>query len=154
MNQMALNDSQAAHIQSKYGIDEWEYEAILREQNHKCGACGTSEAGGKSRNFVVDHCHKTGIIRGLLCHKCNVGFGLLGDSWEELHDRAQYLLPYRHYYKPVKVYVIKCTTRNFQLRYREKNNNRLRNVSSGTRDPVKAEKKRVELQDLLNGESR
>lgn len=40
---------------------------------------------------VVDHCHETGTIRGVLCQKCNVGIGQLGDNLEGLQKAIQYL---------------------------------------------------------------
>lgn len=47
-----------------------EYERLLVEQKHCCALCGKHQSAMKT-NFHVDHCHDTGIVRGLLCDFCN-----------------------------------------------------------------------------------
>lgn len=47
---------------------------MLDAQGGGCGICGTIV------DLVVDHCHYTGEVRGILCRKCNSGIGLLSDS--------------------------------------------------------------------------
>ena len=51
----------------------------------RCTCCGTSS------EVVIDHCHDTLAFRGWLCHKCNVGIGLLGDTVEGTQKAVQYL---------------------------------------------------------------
>ena len=64
---------------------------ILKKQNNSCAICGTKKPGGHG-TFVVDHCHKTSKIRGLLCNHCNTGLGKLGDNVENLQKAIRYLL--------------------------------------------------------------
>jgi len=68
-------------IKKRFGIDENEYNLLLKCQNRRCAICGRREKA-KINNIVkrlaIDHCHKTGKVRGLLCSKCN---GTLG--WYE-----------------------------------------------------------------------
>jgi hypothetical protein len=47
--------------------------------------------GNAMTNFVVDHCHATGKVRGLLCHNCNRALGLMQDNIENIKRAADYL---------------------------------------------------------------
>lgn len=73
-----------------YGITIDEYEELLAYQNFVCSICEKEETS-KNGNLHIDHCHKTNIIRGLLCGKCNKGLGAFGDSPELLERAVQYL---------------------------------------------------------------
>lgn len=57
------------------------------EHAGRCGICGKEPRSG----FVIDHDHKTGRVRGLLCQRCNSGLGSLGDSIEGLKAAIAYL---------------------------------------------------------------
>jgi hypothetical protein len=74
----------------RYGLTLAGYNELLDRQGGGCAICATPEPGGRGR-FHVDHDHKTGIVRGLLCHACNVGIGNLGDDPERLRAAADYL---------------------------------------------------------------
>jgi hypothetical protein len=78
-------------LQQKYGITSIEYDRILASQNGVCACCYTSNPGGTSKIFNVDHCHKTGKIRGLLCYSCNIGLGHLGDTFQSVSNAITYL---------------------------------------------------------------
>lgn len=65
-----------------------EYERLLEEQNGKCAICGL-EPG--ERRHCVDHCHVTGVIRGVICNACNMGLGYFRDNPEFLEAAAVYL---------------------------------------------------------------
>lgn len=70
------------------------YESILIKQNGNCAICKNPETkirNGKSVNLSVDHCHKTGIVRGLLCNKCNRTLGVFYDDIEFLKEAIKYL---------------------------------------------------------------
>lgn len=62
-----------------YGLDKETYLGLLADQNFKCKICHVDETT-LSRKLHVDHCHKTGKIRGLLCSNCNTSLGLLKES--------------------------------------------------------------------------
>lgn len=67
-----------------------EYISILKSQNESCAVCGKSQiANGKS--FAIDHDHKTGIVRGLLCSDCNFMLGLAKDDIKLLLKAINYL---------------------------------------------------------------
>lgn len=73
---------------TKYGISVDEYEILAGLQNHECKICGASDP---ERLLVVDHCHETGAVRGLLCDKCNVSIGRLGDTIESIEKVLAYM---------------------------------------------------------------
>lgn len=75
------------HLKANFAISVDEYAAILAAQGGGCAICG-----GGARTYHVDHCHKTGIIRGLTCHRCNTKL-LVGckDSVDVLRSAISYL---------------------------------------------------------------
>lgn len=79
-----------------YGITVGEVEALRDEQGNRCAVCRVSadeipHKAFKYNPLVVDHDHKTGRVRGLLCPKCNVGLGQFDDSVEVLALAIAYL---------------------------------------------------------------
>jgi hypothetical protein len=83
------------HLMRNYGLTEGMYAAMLAAQGGKCGVCGKLPSG-KSRygKLCVDHDHKAGRVRGLLCRSCNLGIGLLQDSMDVLRAASAYLDKY------------------------------------------------------------
>lgn len=73
-----------------YGITEEQYQEILESQGHKCAICGTTDPQHYGR-FVIDHCHTTGKVRGLLCNHCNRGLGAFMDNRQSLLSAINYL---------------------------------------------------------------
>lgn len=65
------------------------YEELLAEQLGVCAIC--MQKCTSRRRLAVDHCHETGRVRGLLCHRCNRGIGFLGDSRQLLLRASDYL---------------------------------------------------------------
>ncbi|QCW23048.1 hypothetical protein [Synechococcus phage S-B05] len=79
-------------LKSKYGITLNEYDDMLTRQNYKCAICGTDDTTfSNGKRFHVDHCHTTGKVRGLLCGKCNVALGHIGDNIDTLSRMINYL---------------------------------------------------------------
>ena len=80
-----------------HGITVDDYDRMFDNQDGKCAICGTTNPHGEGsnstylKNLSIDHCHKTGRIRGLLCNKCNRGIGLLQDDSELLQRAIEYL---------------------------------------------------------------
>jgi hypothetical protein len=63
-------------LRRKYGISESQYLARLEAQGHRCAICGWDWRDAEEpRRLVVDHDHRTGKVRGLLCGGCNTGLG-------------------------------------------------------------------------------
>lgn len=77
----------------RYGINFQDYLNILELQGNCCPICNLSK-DNYHKNMAVDHCHKTGIIRGVLCNNCNAGMGAFSDNQETLLKAINYLLKY------------------------------------------------------------
>ena len=74
-----------------YGLTIEQFNQMLVTQNHQCKICGTKEPKGFANQWAVDHCHRTGIVRGLLCTNCNKGIGYFNDSPFLLREVIKYL---------------------------------------------------------------
>jgi len=77
----------------KFGITAKEYHELVAKQNGVCAICQSDSCGRKgSTRLCIDHDHKTGKVRGLLCNACNVSLGAMGDDPERLLKAYSYLL--------------------------------------------------------------
>ena len=74
------------------GFTQEDFDNKLKEQDYKCAICGTPDPG--ATNWHADHDHKTKQKRGVLCHKCNTGLGLLKDDIDVLCSAIEYLKYY------------------------------------------------------------
>jgi hypothetical protein len=76
-------------IKRSYGMDQEQFDLLLKSQMGRCAIC--------SRELIerihVDHDHSTSIVRGLLCHSCNVGLGFFKDDVSILSNAIEYLKP-------------------------------------------------------------
>ena len=78
----------------KYNITVEDFNEMLIAQNNNCKLClqpSNYTLNDKKRNLDIDHCHKTGKIRGLLCTSCNRALGLFKDDIEVLKRAIEYL---------------------------------------------------------------
>ena len=84
-------------LKKKYGISLADFNKMYREQDEKCLICTkqmelpTATQGQGLDIVAVDHCHITGLVRGLLCNACNKGIGLLKDDISLLEQSIKYL---------------------------------------------------------------
>lgn len=75
-----------------HGITIDDYNNMLIEQDNKCAICKSSKSNTKLTNvFYIDHDHKTGKVRGLLCNKCNFALGQFNDDISILQNAIKYL---------------------------------------------------------------
>lgn len=74
----------------RYGLSIERYKEMLANQNGLCAICGKSESD-ECRALSIDHCHDTGVVRGLLCGSCNMALGLFKDSADILLKAVEYL---------------------------------------------------------------
>lgn len=82
-------------LKFKYGITLEDYYVMLESQKGCCAICGGTDKFSCSQSevsFSVDHCHKTGKIRGLLCNACNRALGFFRDSEDILDKARKYLI--------------------------------------------------------------
>lgn len=70
-----------------YGVNDEHYQDMLTKQSNSCAIC-QKLIGWEA---AVDHCHKTNIVRGLLCSSCNTGIGMLKDDTNILKNAIIYL---------------------------------------------------------------
>lgn len=84
-------DKRKAQRIKKYNITFDEFNALLESQNGGCAICRYSDRSDPKFFPVVDHCHTTGIVRGLLCANCNHAIGKFKDNPALLRDAAEYL---------------------------------------------------------------
>jgi len=78
----------AAKLKKAYGITIEQYDEQLARQLGGCAICGRLP---KSRCLDVDHDHKTGVLRGLLCHMCNRGLAYLRNDPVTAGKAQEYL---------------------------------------------------------------
>lgn len=75
-------------LKHAYGLTPEAYNKMLMEQDFACKICRHPMCG---KALAVDHCHKTGKVRGLLCDKCNWGLGHFKDNVYALQTAIEYL---------------------------------------------------------------
>ena len=80
--------ARARRLKTLFDLTPAEYEAILEYQRGGCAIC--ARPPGKTR-LAVDHNHKTGLVRGLLCWTCNTALGKFRDNDEHVGNAAEYV---------------------------------------------------------------
>ena len=94
--QKGKNAFYKSHLRSHYNLTLDDYAKMLKQQNGVCAICGESETTISSKTgtikcLAVDHNHKTGKNRGLLCGRCNQALGLFQENPQILTLAALYL---------------------------------------------------------------
>ena len=73
-------------LASRYNTDEKTIIDLFESAQGKCNICGSQDS------IVVDHCHVTGEIRGILCSNHNIALGLFRDNPLHLKNAIDYLI--------------------------------------------------------------
>jgi hypothetical protein len=73
----------------KYGITSAEYDALVQRQGGRCLMCAETPP-----KLVIDHCHRGGHVRGLLCDRCNRLLGVADDDIDLMHKAVAFLKAY------------------------------------------------------------
>lgn len=76
-----------AYVKAKYGLDAKTYDEWLAKG---CAICGR-EKKERNKSFHIDHDHKSGKVRGMLCPTCNKGLALFRDDASSLQAAAEYI---------------------------------------------------------------
>lgn len=76
-----------------YGLKQEQLTALLEHQNHECPICLRLLAYPVTPS--IDHSHQTGVVRGVLCRKCNAALGLLEENTDNLERAIEYLSCHR-----------------------------------------------------------
>lgn len=75
-----------ANLKYMYGLTPDDFDRLVEEQGGGCAICGSSVS-----RLQVDHCHESGVVRGLLCGGCNSGLGHMRDDPVRLRAAAEYV---------------------------------------------------------------
>lgn len=78
---------QISQIKYKFKVTKEEAAALLKAIEGRCSICGNTW----SKKLCIDHDHRTGRIRGVLCHNCNVVLGFVDDRIDILERMVKYL---------------------------------------------------------------
>ena len=93
INPEKLKESQRkSALKKHYNLTLEEYNLKLQEQNGVCEICKTPP---NKKQLAVDHCHKTGKIRKLLCANCNTALGLLYDDVNIITSLRNYIIKHQ-----------------------------------------------------------
>lgn len=84
------------NLHKRLGLAIEDYRALLQAADYKCEICGKPHCWEPTKKYErsrlgVDHDHETGVVRGVLCNKCNAAIGLLQDSVDLIDRAAVYL---------------------------------------------------------------
>lgn len=79
------------NLTKRYGISPEIYEEERKKQNYCCKLCSAHESEQPHGRLYIDHCHHTGLYRGLLCNNCNLALGGFKDNLEVMKKAIDYV---------------------------------------------------------------
>lgn len=82
------------NLLKNYSISTDEYDSLFERQGCVCAICGNDNPKSNYGTFCVDHCHTTGVVRGILCQPCNTALGLFMDDVVIIKNAYKYLQKY------------------------------------------------------------
>jgi Recombination endonuclease VII len=113
-----IGGARASRYRGLYNITIEEYDKILAFQNGKCAICGKVAKVTQNR-LAVDHCHKSGLIRGILCWHCNRAIGSFGD------DQSRIWMAFLYLFSPPAIMALKERRYGIVGRVKKKAKNRV-----------------------------
>ncbi len=81
------------NLKRAYGIDSVEWQRLFEVQKGRCASCGRHQSS-MPKSLHVDHCHKSGKIRALLCDRCNRALGIMEEDAVSIGKLAEYANEY------------------------------------------------------------
>ena len=78
-----------SRLRRAYGLEVEDYARMMNQQDRRCAICG--DRLGRGKEVALDHCHRLGASRGILCHHCNTMLGHARDSNVILRRAIEYL---------------------------------------------------------------
>lgn len=80
-------------LRSRYGVTQADVDEMIVQQDNLCAICNKPPSGKTKRDhrLFLDHCHKTGKVRGMLCNDCNLALGRVHDNVDILKSMIEYL---------------------------------------------------------------
>lgn len=78
-------------LRRNFGLTVADFDRMFADQGGVCAICKEPETRSRWYTLAVDHCHKTGRVRGLLCNRCNAAIGMLRDRPELAVAAGEYL---------------------------------------------------------------
>ena len=90
------SSGQKSSLKKQFQLSQLDYSYLLKKQKNRCSICKQEETfiNYHTKEIIalaVDHCHETGVIRGLLCRYCNLMLGNAKDSIKTLKAAIKYL---------------------------------------------------------------
>lgn len=79
-----------SNLKNRFGLTVEEFNILVAQSDGLCGICREIEI--RDRRMCLDHDHKTGVVRGFLCSRCNLLLGNAADSIELLENACRYLI--------------------------------------------------------------
>ena len=86
--------NKCGNLKRRYELNYAEFVDLVESQNSQCAICSCDldiEADTRHRQCVIDHCHETKVVRGILCHTCNLMLGYAKDRAVVLQEAILYL---------------------------------------------------------------
>lgn len=92
--ELSDQDKIETHLKRRYKLNYQDVVDLFEKQEYCCAVCLTPvelKLGNDINRGVVDHCHETKRVRGILCHHCNRAIGLLKDNKDNVKRLLNYL---------------------------------------------------------------
>lgn len=93
-NRVTYEEQRTYYLKYKYNLTREKYDQMVKAQNYVCYICNLPPLGTTKQSSAlhVDHCHKTGVVRKLLCSACNTTLGKYKESEQIFMSFVEYII--------------------------------------------------------------